>query len=189
MPVSLGNVDLPSWWKPKRASLRAFEQYGIRCTYDLLKSYAEAQTNPEVVVEDDGTIGTSLQNVLDFCNDKLGSLHLTVRDARTEEGVLVSGRKPHTFISAKPKVKAVCPREPKPIDDGTSIGEFFECPISQEIFNDPVVAADGHTYERKAIEAWFTSHATSPMTNEPLLHLMLVPNILVRGMIKQYKYK
>lgn len=30
---------------------------------------------------------------------------------------------------------------------------------------DPVFAADGHTYEREAIEAWLQAHSTSPMTN------------------------
>eukprot|EP01117_Protostelium_nocturnum_P013709 TRINITY_DN5144_c0_g1_i2.p1 TRINITY_DN5144_c0_g1~~TRINITY_DN5144_c0_g1_i2.p1 ORF type:complete len:411 (+),score=88.91 TRINITY_DN5144_c0_g1_i2:43-1275(+) len=28
------------------------------------------------------------------------------------------------------------------------------CPITQEIMNDPVMASDGHTYERSAIEEW-----------------------------------
>ena len=42
---------------------------------------------------------------------------------------------------------------------------------------DPVVAADGHTYERAAIEAWLKSHQTSPMTREPLAHKNLVPNV------------
>jgi hypothetical protein len=35
----------------------------------------------------------------------------------------------------------------------------------QEPMTDPVVAADGHTYERAAIKAWLSSHNTSPMTN------------------------
>jgi hypothetical protein len=33
---------------------------------------------------------------------------------------------------------------------------------------DPVIAADGHTYEQEAIEAWLRSHNTSPMTNAQL---------------------
>ena len=35
----------------------------------------------------------------------------------------------------------------------------FICPITQAVMVDPVVTADGHTYEREAIEQWFeTAH-------------------------------
>jgi hypothetical protein len=33
---------------------------------------------------------------------------------------------------------------------------------------DPVLAADGYTYERTAIETWLSSHDTSPVTNAML---------------------
>ena len=36
------------------------------------------------------------------------------------------------------------------------------CPISMEIMRDPVIAADGHTYERVEIESWFANNRTSP---------------------------
>ena len=42
------------------------------------------------------------------------------------------------------------------------------CPITFRIFNDPVVAADGRTYERAAIVRWITEHGTSPFTRQPL---------------------
>jgi hypothetical protein len=45
----------------------------------------------------------------------------------------------------------------------------------QEPMIDPVVAADGHTYERAAIEVWLASHDNSPMTNVRL------PNKTVSG--------
>eukprot|EP00983_Pelagomonas_calceolata_P133785 1161997-Pelagomonas_calceolata.AAC.4 len=31
---------------------------------------------------------------------------------------------------------------------------------------DPVLATDGYSYERAAIEQWFRSHDTSPMSNQ-----------------------
>uniref|UniRef100_A0A7S4DHB5 U-box domain-containing protein n=2 Tax=Lotharella globosa TaxID=91324 RepID=A0A7S4DHB5_9EUKA len=46
----------------------------------------------------------------------------------------------------------------------------FLCPLTHEVFQDPVITKDGHTYERKAITIWFQSHATSPMTNMVALH-------------------
>jgi len=46
--------------------------------------------------------------------------------------------------------------------------------------NDPVIAQDGHTYERKAIEEWLQKSKTSPMTREELSADNLVTNRLVR---------
>ena len=48
---------------------------------------------------------------------------------------------------------------------------------------DPVIAADGHTYERSAIQQWLQTKSTSPVTRLPLAHLRLVPNVLVRTAI------
>lgn len=41
---------------------------------------------------------------------------------------------------------------------------------------DPVVAEDGITYERAAIESWFKNHDTSPLTNLKLNSKHLIPN-------------
>ena len=42
----------------------------------------------------------------------------------------------------------------------------FECSITAERMKDPVIAADGFSYERVAIEKWFSNKATSPKTGE-----------------------
>ena len=52
----------------------------------------------------------------------------------------------------------------------------FVCPITQAVMEDPVMTADGHTYERAAIEQWLASHNTSPLTGLPLPTHELVPN-------------
>ena len=39
---------------------------------------------------------------------------------------------------------------------------------------DPVVCADGHSYERAAITQWLLARDTSPCTNAPLLHKNVV---------------
>lgn len=41
-------------------------------------------------------------------------------------------------------------------------------PSLQERLRNPVVAADGFTYERAAIQNWLSTRDTSPMTNDPL---------------------
>ena len=46
-------------------------------------------------------------------------------------------------------------------------GELI-CPITLEIFRDPVKVGDGHIYEREAIQRWILQHGTSPITRQTL---------------------
>lgn len=50
---------------------------------------------------------------------------------------------------------------------------------------DPVMAADGFTYERRAIEGWLLRKNISPMTNEPLENSALMPNRAVRSAVQR----
>ncbi|KAK7312471.1 hypothetical protein VNO77_36359 [Canavalia gladiata] len=71
-----------------------------------------------------------------------------------------------------------------------SVPSFFLCPILQEIMYDPQVAADGFTYEGKAISKWLENgHDTSPMTNSKLIHLHLTPNHALRLSIQGWLCK
>jgi hypothetical protein len=44
----------------------------------------------------------------------------------------------------------------------------LKCPLTQQIFVDPVIATDGLTYERAAITEWTRLYACSPMTGEKM---------------------
>lgn len=61
------------------------------------------------------------------------------------------------------------------------------CKISQEPMSDPVVAADGHTYERSLIEKWLRTNNTSPMTREPLSDHDLHPNLNLKSLIGEWE--
>lgn len=66
----------------------------------------------------------------------------------------------------------------------------YRCPISHAIMKDPVMAADGHSYERSALEEWLASgKTTSPMTSIPLVSTSLIPNHALRGAIAEYLAK
>ena len=66
------------------------------------------------------------------------------------------------------------------------IPDHLLCGITLEIMKDPVIAADGHTYEKCAIEQWLATGArTSPTTNEPLASLVLLPNHAIRSAIAE----
>ncbi|KAL3743538.1 hypothetical protein ACJRO7_018765 [Eucalyptus globulus] len=73
-----------------------------------------------------------------------------------------------------------------PGEEHTQPPSYFLCPIKHEIMEDPLVAADGHTYEAEAIMEWLDGHNTSPMTNLPLDNLHLVPNRIVRSAIQEW---
>lgn len=59
-------------------------------------------------------------------------------------------------------------------------------PITQGLMLDPVVAADGVTYDRSAISQWLLTSNTSPATGEPLQHGSLTPNTSVRSYVTAY---
>ena len=42
------------------------------------------------------------------------------------------------------------------------------CQITHQTMRDPVVADDGNTYERSAIERWLVRNSTSPVSREPI---------------------
>jgi U-box domain/C2 domain len=59
------------------------------------------------------------------------------------------------------------------------------CPITGESMRDPVVAADGHTYERSAIARWLTESNKSPLTGAILSHKDLVPNYMLLSRLRE----
>jgi len=66
---------------------------------------------------------------------------------------------------------------------GKVIPNALRCPITREILHDPVLATDGWVYERSAIEKWFETHNTSPMTNQKLLSFELRPCLTLKSLI------
>lgn len=68
----------------------------------------------------------------------------------------------------------------------------FCCPISGEIFNNPIMY-DGHIYERACIEEWFKTSRSSPLTrrshdiNGKILELINPPTIFINALEKYKK--
>ena len=65
--------------------------------------------------------------------------------------------------------------------------DSFICPITFDLFRDPVVAEDGHTYEREAITKWISEHGTSPLTREPLTVEALRPNRTLKKSVNEFE--
>mmetsp|Transcript_16805 Transcript_16805/g.38680 ORF Transcript_16805/g.38680 Transcript_16805/m.38680 type:complete len:109 (+) Transcript_16805:278-604(+) len=73
------------------------------------------------------------------------------------------------------------------------LSSLIRCPISGNIMVDPVVAADGHIYERLVIQEYFVraredgnQQVVSLVTGEPLVHCLLVPSVAVKDVAAQY---
>ncbi|CAF3688510.1 unnamed protein product [Rotaria sp. Silwood1] len=57
---------------------------------------------------------------------------------------------------------------------GSNMLDCFTCPLTKELFQDPVVLSDGFTYERSAIQKWLDlGNRRSPMTNIELTNITL----------------
>jgi len=67
--------------------------------------------------------------------------------------------------------------------------ELTDKVFTMTIYNDPVVAVDGFTYEKTSITKWFNSSNKSPMTGQVLETLKLYPNYDMRFRCIEWKEK
>ena len=68
----------------------------------------------------------------------------------------------------------------------------FLCPITTDLMSDPVLASDGHTYERRAIQDWFKREGkkgrrTSPKTRENISDTKLIPIRSMKNGIEEWR--
>ncbi|KAG0499787.1 hypothetical protein HPP92_004478 [Vanilla planifolia] len=64
---------------------------------------------------------------------------------------------------------------------------LFRCPISLDLFTDPVTLSTGQTYDRPSIERWLAGgHSTCPVTMQRLEDASFVPNHTLRQLIDQW---
>ena len=57
------------------------------------------------------------------------------------------------------------------------------CRDMQVLMTDPVIAADGYTYEKAALQNWMLYSNDSPATGQPLSDKSYVPNSVIRSII------
>ena len=75
---------------------------------------------------------------------------------------------------------------PSEASEEAEVPDDYMCSITAEIMTDPVCTSDGFTYERAAITEWLRTKDTSPKTGATLESKKLIPNHLVRGMIRAF---
>lgn len=72
---------------------------------------------------------------------------------------------------------------------GSKPPKDFVCPITSQIFCDPVTLETGQTYERKAIQEWLrTGNTTCPITRQPLsANTLPKTNYVLKRLITSWK--
>ena len=77
--------------------------------------------------------------------------------------------------------------------DNENDQDDFKCPITLEVMEEPTLAADGFSYERKNIEAWIKrkKDRREPITSPVLGEVMgdnLVPNVTLKNIIQNTRF-
>lgn len=68
-----------------------------------------------------------------------------------------------------------------------AIPHLFRCPISLDLFKDPVTLCTGQTYDRSSIEKWLAAgNLTCPVTMQKLHDPSIVPNHTLRHLIDRW---
>ena len=63
------------------------------------------------------------------------------------------------------------------------LGSRHKLSMLQALMVEPVIAADGYTYEKDALEEWLKHNSTSAVTGNLLPHTRFVPNFLIKSAI------
>ncbi len=67
-----------------------------------------------------------------------------------------------------------------------NIISIISCPITHQIFRYPVLAEDGHSYEKSAIENWLSTSLKSPLTNKLLVDTTLHTNFSMKMIVDYF---
>ena len=67
--------------------------------------------------------------------------------------------------------------------------EDIICPITGRPMEDPVVTADGLSYDRASISTWLRTRDTSPVTGLRFTNKVLTPNNFLRNMAREFLKK
>ena len=61
------------------------------------------------------------------------------------------------------------PNPPVQTPTGRVIPEAFKCPLTKKVMTNPVICANGHTYERKTLVKWYRMFQTLPTVRRAVL--------------------
>jgi len=68
-----------------------------------------------------------------------------------------------------------------------AVQKLLLCPLTHQLPEESVIAADGYTYEKRAIEEWFARNNTSPVTKQQIERKDLWKNVAIDKLIRGIK--
>jgi U-box domain len=74
-------------------------------------------------------------------------------------------------------------------DDDLLIPEEFICPLTLELFHNPVVTRWGHSFERGALLRWLKHQEGCPLTRKPMSLRDIIANSALKERIEEWKVK
>ena len=110
------------------------------------------------------------------------------REKEVLEGQKENARKHEALKQLQKSYDRLQPRpEPQPSKNVTPPDFFMDNVFTLEVMEEPVVATDGFTYEKRSILEWFHNKRTSPITGAVLASTALIPNHSLKSQINQWK--
>jgi len=130
------------------------------------------------LISSNGRIGSIIGGSLGGGSSQGGSVRMSTTSQGSGGGRSTTGR---TRTTLQDKINYIGQHRKPLTSDENKLLESFIDPISRDIFVDPVMCQDGHTYERHMIQQHFKTNNTSPSTNERLGDKTLIPNHAMRS--------
>lgn len=86
----------------------------------------------------------------------------------------------------QPRKRTKRAQDPAVVAEESNIPRGFLCPLTMEVMFEPVLDAEGNTYERAALFQWLEQNPTSPISRQPLNQRMVVSNNALRETIHEF---
>lgn len=95
----------------------------------------------------------------------------------------------HRMTHKTHHILAQAPQENNPMKQPQgAVPIDFVCPLTLEVFTDPLMSKYGHNFERQAILEWLAQGSTGcPITRQPLTPSMLFPNASLRVRVRSWQ--
>jgi hypothetical protein len=156
----------------------AFDQLQSMCQFDMTLLTNDQKTASEVAIEQNHT---RFAHYLESLSPEMRAIREKHQEGKKQQ---IQKEKPISVQSDEKIEKELIST------GGNNLLDCFTCPLTREIFHDPVILSDGFTYEREAIQRWLNDgHRRSPMTNIELTNLDLVPNMVIKQALQELSDK
>eukprot|EP01025_Chloroclados_australasicus_P024507 TRINITY_DN24576_c0_g2_i5.p2 TRINITY_DN24576_c0_g2~~TRINITY_DN24576_c0_g2_i5.p2 ORF type:complete len:194 (-),score=9.95 TRINITY_DN24576_c0_g2_i5:186-767(-) len=153
--------------------------------FPILKSVIPEQLHMQVDKTNKINLARSYQSLQDLVSIHQQSTSISRPSLESVQSFANSAGCQQQLIKTEQELNDACKQLTNAVIGLEGIKELLVCPLSGSLMREPVVATDGYTYDRTAIENWLLTQTTSPITNEQFHSLLLIPNRSIMGIIDE----